>query len=204
MPKNTVIAFDLHEVIFTFDYKKIAKILWHSHQKFTIFTTLFHFSFIITLIKMIWHDPTDEEFYDLFERKRPALLNLIVDLTNAQKLVPGMAEIVHKLHSRGYTLHILSNIGPRRFKQLSLDFPSIINYFDSAQIIQPKAKPILKKPATQFFKKYLRNYVEANQTVIFIDDNKQNIEAARKLGITAIHFKTAKKLQMQLQKMGIL
>lgn len=201
---NTVITFDLHEVIFTFDYKKIAKILWNAKHKWTIFATIFRLPLVWKLMKMVWQDATDEEFYELFEQQRPILLPLIIEMTNSQKVIPGMDTVIEELAERGHTLHIFSNIGPRRFKQLSIDFPQIMRHFKKAKIVQPGQKPSIKKPDIQFFREYLTDYIKPDQKVIFIDDNKKNIEVARSLGMTAIPFTSAKKLYTQLKKHGVL
>jgi len=195
---NIIITFDLHEVIFTFDYKKVATILWNTPHKWKLFTTLFHLPFIWNLVKMVWNDATDEAFYKLFEQRRPILLPLVIKMTNAQKIIPGMETIVKELADQGYTLHILSNIGPRRFKQLSQDFPQVIGNFKTAKIVQPHSNPT-KKPAVEFFQDYLKNYIKPGQHVIFIDDNKKNIQSARSLGITAIPFKSAAQLRNELE-----
>jgi len=202
--ENVIITFDLHEVIFTFNLKEVGHVLWNWHHKWAIFTTLFHIPFVFTLIKMLLNSPADEEFYDIFQKRRPILLPLIIEITNAQKVIPGMESLIQELHNQGYTLHILSNIGPRRFKELSADFPKIINYFSKYQIVNPETKPIIKKPNTEFFKKYLAENAKQNQKIIFIDDNKKNILAARSLGINAIRFKSTQQLQTQLNDLGIL
>jgi len=201
--KNVIITFDLHEVIFTFDLKKVARILWNFDHKWAIFTTLFRLPLVFTLLKMVWKDATDEEFYQVFEKRRPILLPLVIEMTNAQKVIPGMEQLIQELHAQGYQLHILSNIGPRRFKQLSLDFPQIINCFDEVKIVQAESNP-LKKPDTKFFKHYLSELVNDDQHVVFIDDNRKNIKAARSLGIHAIQFKSTQQLLKQLKSIGIL
>jgi len=202
-PKNTIIAFDLHDVIFTFDYKKVAKVLWKWNHKWAIIATLFHPSLVWQLLKMLWHDATDEQFYELFEKRRPILMPLIFEMTNAQKLIPGMNVLLKKLSNKGYELHILSNIGPRRFEQLSKDFPEIISLFKKVKIVQPHGKHSLRKPDKQFFTDYLKEYKQDHQQIIFVDDKKENINAAQELGIDAILYKSPKQLQDQLVNRNI-
>jgi HAD superfamily hydrolase (TIGR01509 family) len=204
LKNNTILVFDLHEVLFTFDYKKIVKLIWQFNHKWTIIATLFHFGLIWQLLKLLLNDATDEEFYDLFEQKHPILFPLILEMTNAQKIIPGTDHIIKDLVQQNYTLHILSNIGPRRFTQLSNDFPQFIDYFKRTKIVDPNDTPCFKKPDTQFFIDYLKEYTQPEQQVILIDDNKKNITIARSLGMTAIHFRSAKQLRKQLQHLGIL
>lgn len=201
---NIVIAFDLHGVLFTFDYKKIVKLIWQFNHKLAIIATFFHFGLIWQLLKLLWNEATDEEFYDLFEQKHPILFPLILEMTNAQKIIPGTDHIVKDLAQHGYTLHILSNIGPQRFKQLSNDFPQLIGYFKRVKIVDPNDTPRIKKPDTQFFVDYLKEYTQPEQQVILIDDNKKNIKIAHSLGMIAIPFRSAKQLKKQLQQLGIL
>ena len=201
---NTILLFDLHDVIFTFDYKKVAKILWNSKDKWKIFTILFHPFFILQLIKMAWHDATDEEFYAIFEKRRPQLLPLIINITNAQKIIPGMDKLIENLAQRGYELHVGSNIGPSRFKQLSADFPHIMPHFKKVKIVQPGTHPLIRKPTEQFFTEYVQEHNGENKQIVFIDDQKKNVDAAQKLGITSILCKSPKQLQNQLKKLGIL
>jgi HAD superfamily hydrolase (TIGR01509 family) len=125
-------------------------------------------------------------------------------MTNAQKIIPETDTIVKDLIQQGYTLHILSNIGPRRFKQLSNDFPQLIGYFKTIKIVDPNDIPRIKKPDTQFFIDYLKEYTQPDQQIILIDDNKKNIKIARSLGVTAIPFRSAKQLRKRLHQRGIL
>ena len=200
--QNTIITFDLHEVIFTFDLKKVFSILWHSNQKWSIFATIFHLPLNWQLIKYLWRDATDEEFYDLFAKRRAILLPLIIEMTNAQKIVPGMKQLIKDLAQAGYRLDILSNIGPRRFNQLKKDFPEMLSYFKEAKIVDPNT-PLIKKPEKQFFLEYLQEYVKPNQQVVLVDDNKKNLKVARSLGMKAIRFRSANQLSTQLKEMGI-
>ena len=201
---NTIILFDLHDVIFTFDVKKVVKILWNTKQKWNIFTTIFHLEFLWQLLKMLWHDATDEEFYTIFEKRRPQLLPLIIEITNAQKIIPGMDKLIENLSQRGYELHVGSNIGPSRFKQLSVDFPQIMHHFKKAKIVQPQTNPLIRKPSEQYFIEYLKEHNGQNKQVVFIDDQKRNVDAANALGITAIVCKSPAQLQKQLKELGII
>jgi len=203
-PENTIITFDLHEVIFTFDYKKVANILWKWNHKWAIIGTLFHPGLVWQLLKMLWQDATDEEFLELLEQRRPILTPLIFEITNAQKVIPGMDILLKKLAYKEYELHILSNIGPHRFEQLSKDFPEIISLFKKVKIVQPHGKHSLRKPDKQFFTDYLKEYKQDNQHVIFVDDKNENIKAAQALGIDGILFKSTKQLREQLDQRDIL
>lgn len=62
----------------------------------------------------------------------------------------------------------------------------------------------LHKPTPKIYKIALRKLNLTAKKCVFVDDKLSHIKAARKLGITVIHFKTPKKLRKNLIKLGIL
>ena len=61
----------------------------------------------------------------------------------------------------------------------------------------------MRKPHREIYDLMLSRYnIEASQAV-FIDDSLKNIEGCKIAGITGIHFKDAKTLEIQLRSLGI-
>lgn len=60
-----------------------------------------------------------------------------------------------------------------------------------------------RKPFSKIYEITLERYQINPNKSIFIDDNFDNVEAAKKLGINGIHFKSAIKLKEELIKLGI-
>ena len=61
----------------------------------------------------------------------------------------------------------------------------------------------LRKPDPAIYTLLLNRYkVNAHESV-FIDDNAQNVEAAKNLGLSAVHFKNAQDLCQELMTLGI-
>jgi beta-phosphoglucomutase-like phosphatase (HAD superfamily) len=64
------------------------------------------------------------------------------------------------------------------------------------------------KPHPAFFEHILKNYNIRPEDCVFIDDQEENLQAARKLGITGLHIKHDKKgyktLKRELQRLGVL
>ena len=60
-----------------------------------------------------------------------------------------------------------------------------------------------RKPFSKIYEITLERYQINPKKSIFIDDNFDNVEAAKKLGINGIHFKSATQLKEELIKLGV-
>ena len=104
----------------------------------------------------------------------------------------GVLDLIHELHGR-YKLAILSNSPPHLTKWLA-DW-GILDLFG---VVVCSGDEGLAKPDRAIFELTLaRLGVSAGQAV-FIDDSPGHVEAARALGIRAIHFVTAEALRSAL------
>lgn len=202
--KDSLLAFDLHSVLFEPNWKEVAQVLWNYNHKLSIVALAFKPYLIYKSLRLLFNDATDEEFFALCEQHCPKLMPLVIDLMNAHRPIKQMVSILKELKAKGYTLHIISNIGPRRYPMLCSRFPELMSQFEQAKIIKGYTKELIKKPNPQFFKDYLHDFNPKNKTVIFIDDNKRNIKAAQSLGFIGICFENPQQLRTQLASMQIL
>jgi FMN phosphatase YigB (HAD superfamily) len=200
-PTNTIIAFDLHSVIFTLNYREAFSILWRWPHKVSLFLCGFRIRLVWKCLTLLFHNPTDEEYFALFQQYCPKLLPLIIELFNAFIPVDSMVDLLKELKENGYELHILSNIGPRRFEFLQKRYPDIIALFDKVKITNGNIRHLIKKPNLDYFMSYLRDCNPRGKLVLFIDDKKRNIEAANAVGIIGIKFTSADKLRCTLSKL---
>ena len=203
-PTNTIIAFDLHSVVFAPDWKKSIKILWQWPHKLRLIGCALNIRFVWQCFALLTKDPTDEEYFALFQQRCPRLLPLIIDLFNAFNPIDGTVAILRELKEKRYPLHIASNCGPRRFQKLKERFPFIMDLFDKAKINNCDVNNLIKKPSPQFFEEYLRDYNPDNKKIVFIDNNKHNIKSAATLGIIGILFKSPTQLRDALKQIDIL
>ena len=201
---NTIIAFDLHSVIFTFNYKEALLIIFQWPYKLTLFLCAFRIRLVWKCFALLFHNPTDEEYFALFQQYCPKLLPLIIELFNAFRPINTMVDLLKELKAKGSELHIASNIGARRFEFLKKRYPDIIALFDKAKITNSDVQHLVKKPSQEYFMSYLKDYNSDHRSIIFIDDKEQNIEAATKVGIIGIRFISADKLRCTFSKLGIL
>ncbi|MDA0200791.1 MAG: HAD family phosphatase [Bacteroidetes bacterium] len=61
----------------------------------------------------------------------------------------------------------------------------------------------MRKPFPEIYQLTLDRYEFKAEDSLFIDDNKRNVEAASKMGITSILFKSPDDLNAELEKIGI-
>lgn len=85
-------------------------------------------------------------------------------------------------------------------------FPIALNKFPWLQWFEGivvSGEEGLRKPDPEIYKRLLDRYSIEAQESLFIDDNLENIQGAKGLGIAALHFKGAPKLAQELMDLGI-
>jgi len=202
--KDTIITFDLHSVVFKANIQEMLRIVWQWPKKFKLLLCGLNLKLAWKAFRLLFNDPTEEEYFALFQQQCPIIAPLIIKLFNAFKPIDKTVDILKELKSQGYTLHIASNIGPRRFAALQNRYPNIIGLFEKATINNGNLENLIKKPHPEFFEKYLRDNNPEHRPVIFVDDKLRNITAAQKHGIQGIQFRSPEQLRKALTDMHIL
>jgi len=173
-PADTVIAFDIHDVLMQ---SRIDKMM----GKF-----LKNPSLILKVGQL-----SDGSYGD-----NPKLRKII----NSQKPICETWNLIKKLKTAGYSLYIFSNIDKTAFDELKAKFPAYFSLFDDYHVVHNNdAKQ--KKPAPSAYDS-CRTMIEKShpgKRIIFVDDKKENIQAACKAGFRGIHFTSAEKLTVKLK-----
>jgi 2-haloacid dehalogenase len=86
------------------------------------------------------------------------------------------------------------------FNQTLEDFP-FLQLFDG-KVVSGAVKQT--KPGEDIYQLLLKKYNIRPEQSLFIDDKKENIQTAEKLGIKGIHFKDPAQLRRELQQLSIL
>ena len=100
-----------------------------------------------------------------------------------QEEVEPTAKLIKELKAKGYKIYALSNMS-KEYIEFLRKLP-IFEYFD-AQIISCELG--LAKPDRKFYEHLLTSCELNPAETIFIDDRKDNVEAAAELGIVPFHF----------------
>ncbi|MGI8634542.1 MAG: HAD family hydrolase [Segetibacter sp.] len=102
--------------------------------------------------------------------------------------------------TKKYKIYALTNWSSETFPIAAARYP-FLQWFDG--IVVSGAEK-MRKPFPQFYELLLKRYDVSAAEAVFIDDNKRNIEAAKKVGIDSIAFADAPQLKVELIKRKIL
>ena len=108
--------------------------------------------------------------------------------------VPGMRELLHQLSTVNYQLYGLTNWSME-------SFPEAREHFDILQMIDHYVVSGAEgyvKPDPRLFQVLLDRYGLRAEECIFIDDNPDNVAAARNMGMRGIVFTNAESLRKEL------
>ena len=100
-----------------------------------------------------------------------------------RKIFQKSVDILNELKNNKYECYVLSNWSWETFHGMDKKY-SFLNQFDDL-IISGKEK--LVKPDAQIYKLAIKRFNLIPEETIFIDDKKENIDAANKLGFLTIH-----------------
>ena len=205
-PKNTIIAFDLHDVLVRYDYSQIIKHFWYEKHKLKLFVAFLNPFLLYDTVKLFFKNAVAQQYIIGLAQKHPILKQyetLGIKIANSQKPVPQMIKLLKELKDSGYTLHMFSNIGSEIFKDLDKKLPHIFKDFKSFTL-PSEQNGYIRKPSKSSFENYLsQNDIDGKQ-VIFIDDTIKNITNAYKYGIIGILYTCPCQLREQLKNLGIL
>ena len=106
---------------------------------------------------------------------------------------------VRYLKDKGYHVYILSNYATYTLEKTEEEL-TFLKYVDGA-VFSCQVKQI--KPEPDIYQTLIKRYNLEPQKSVFLDDRKENCEAARKQGIHAIQFESFKQAAVELEKLGV-
>lgn len=202
---SIVVAFDLHDVLFSFSVFGVLKTVWKLPHKSTLLLHLFSLSFWKTYFATKKQALSTERRFGLLVTQFPFLKKYrsnFIELCNQQSVDQKTLAYIKQLKAAGYRLIIASNIGENTYKDLAKRYPAVIELFDYA-FTSGKISEYKKKPYSSYFVA-LRKYINKNSSeaeyIIFIDNKRKNIRIAAENGIYGIHFTSADRLPGEFDK----
>ena len=114
--------------------------------------------------------------------------------------VPGSLEIVRDLDEAGLPLFAITNFGAEFWDGFRPTAP----IFDLFRVIVVSGKEKIAKPDAAIFALAAERFGHDPEATLFIDDNADNIAAARALGWQVHHFRDAPTLRADLESRGLL
>lgn len=115
------------------------------------------------------------------------------------KRIPGTVPLIKKLRKR-YRIIALSNEGRdwNRYRKRRFKLEELFDFFITSSNVG------LAKPDMRIYRLALKKLRLKPGEVIFIDDREKNLKPARKMGMKAILFRSARELGKELNKLGMM
>ena len=108
--------------------------------------------------------------------------------------IPGMEELIRELRTRGYRILGLSNWSAELFRITRPHY----RIFDLIEGMIISGEERMVKPDEAIFRLLLDRFSIRPEESLFIDDNPDNVAAARRVGLHAVRFQNAEQLQQEL------
>ena len=108
-------------------------------------------------------------------------------------------QVLAELKAAGMPCYALSNMEPDAFAVRRARF-GFMKWFDGHVISGLEG---VAKPDPRIFGILLQRHGLKPASTVFVDDQERNVAAARALGITALHFRSAPQLSQDLLELGV-
>lgn len=114
--------------------------------------------------------------------------------------IDGTVTIVRELKDAGFACYLLTNMETHTWPLRLARFP-FLRWFDGAVVSGFEG---VAKPDAEVFERLLARFELVRSRTVFIDDSPANVDAARKLAIHAIQFRSPAQLRGSLAGIGLL
>ena len=148
----------------------------------------------------------DKENYFSSQREKDIVYHILDIILNPEELptvtqpITQMVRLIKQLKQHGYKLYGLSNVAQEPYDTMKKIHPDLVELFDGI-VISAQVKTI--KPDTKMYDHLLTEYKLTPANCIFIDTDKEHIDAAEKLGMSGIFYTNAKKVRRHLKQFGV-
>ncbi|HKL80110.1 MAG TPA: HAD family phosphatase [Mobilitalea sp.] len=109
------------------------------------------------------------------------------------------SELIEKLKTNGYKVYLLSNYNGTNYEHAKKNF-SFISKVDGGLISYEVG---IVKPDMEIYEALIAKYNITPCEAVFLDDSKENTEAAASLGFHTVHFKSLDKAITELRSLNI-
>lgn len=205
-PKNTIVVFDIHGVLFKHNYQAMLKKAFHGGAFFKLIPHTLSIRFIKDFLSLVFRNALAEEFIIGLAGRHPGIKQFIplgIEIANSQTINEPVIALAQELKDRGYQLHILSNIGSVIFEDLYKKHPTIFSLFDGIKVANAQ-ELYLGKPNRKMFNNYQIQLNKENKLIVFIDDKTRNIKAARAQTMISVYACCNYHLYKKLQLLGLI
>ncbi len=198
----TTIIFDMGNVLIDFRWKALYHEMGLSGERFDRMANA-------TVLDPVWNEFdrgvwTDEMMLDAFIERAPELENELRDFMDNRfsgllRKFDYTDEWIDSLKKNGYRIYILSNFSEKALRECAAE----LDYIDRADAAVISCHINMIKPDDEIYRYILDTYGIDPAQAVFIDDNEDNVAAARKFGINTILFTGKAEADRKLAEMGV-
>lgn len=198
----TTIIFDMGNVLIKFRWKELFSEMGLEGDRFDRMASA-------TVLNPVWNQFdlgiwTDEMMLDAFIKNAPELedemRHMMSDcFSGFLRKFDYTDAWLDELKKKGYKLYILSNFSAKAFRECA-DQLDYVSKADGA-VISYRVNMI--KPDPRIYRYLIDTYGITPEESVFIDDNAENIDAARKFGLNTILFTDVDSARKELMKLGV-
>lgn len=199
--KITAVAFDLGGVLIDWNPRHLYRQLFSDQGEME--------KFLARICTPEWHRDHDLGADITASCQRLAAIHpghrqmIMAWAERGEEMVAGQFDravrVLGEVKAAGTRCYTLSNMEPQAFTIRSARFP-FMTWFDGHVISGSEG---VAKPDRQIFEILLDRYRLAPAATVFMDDSPRNVDAARALGINAVHYTGAEQLRQELRALGI-
>jgi len=150
----------------------------------------------------------DKKHYFASKLEKKTMQNIIKvfydskSITATTKLNEKVVDLIKTLkHHNSNKVYLLSNIDKESYSIIQKNHKEVFNLFDGKVL---SCNVNLLKPSPLIFEHIINTYHLTPNQSIFIDDQKENIIAAKDIGITGLLYKNSQKTYQELEELGVL
>ena len=203
MPKITTIIYDLGGVLIDWNPKYVYRQVFNNDEKKVDW-------FLNNICTHSWNEQHDagrliEEGNKVLIKKYPEHEKLIrIYYERWHEMLGGPikegVEILNKINqTKAYKLYALTNWSAETFP-IALQRYDFLKHFKGI-VVSGEEKT--RKPFAKIYEIILERYSLDAESCVFIDDNYENVAAAKKMGMKSIQFKNSQQLTKELNYLGI-
>lgn len=166
--------------------------------------------FLAEICSPAWHAPHDRGVStaascDELASRHPQFSELIwAWSTRSEEMIGGIdagsVEVLRAVRETGMPCYALTNMEAETYPLRLKRFP-FLGWFDGTVV---SGREGVAKPEPAVFMRLLDRFGLKSRTTLMIDDTKENLEAASRLGIQTVLFRSSDQLRAELEIAGVL
>jgi epoxide hydrolase-like predicted phosphatase len=160
---------------------------------------------VLVKFKSYWiNGGNEKEFWENYAQEKEIILpkdwfqQWHSTLLHSLKEIPGIIEIIQGLKKQGFIIALLSNV-----RKEQAEYIRSLGYYDLFQPALLSYEMGCEKPDPRIFQILLSELNLSPDVCLFIDDKKENVEAAKTLGIDSIQFFNVQLFKEELTQRNI-